>query len=85
MSITNPEPERIRHGHIAQACTRHNDAKMLDYPMIGYLMYADIKGDGHSRRRVYQIVNANGGVTYSPLNGRTLRETYRNILGSIQP
>lgn len=53
------------------------------YPEIGYSFYADVRGDGSNRKSVYTIVNENGGVTYSPLNGKTSRETCANIRRAI--
>lgn len=80
---------RITHKHVTDACERYNKARKLKYHRgpnnarkpadIGYLMWADIRGDGSKRRGLYAIVNDGGGVTTSDLRGRTMRETIRNI------
>jgi hypothetical protein len=44
------------------------------YPNIGYLMFADVCGNGSNRKQLYVIANDKGGVTYSDLNGSTPRE-----------
>lgn len=46
-----------------------NKARGLSYPAIGYLMFADIKGDGISKPALFEIINAGGGVRRSDLNG----------------
>jgi hypothetical protein len=48
------------------------------YPQMGYLYYADIKGDGRNIRKVYVITNVNGGVT-AVHNGATAKATIRNL------
>lgn len=42
---------------------------------IGHLRWADIKGDGRNICSVWVIVNENGGVSRSHLNGATMRKT----------
>lgn len=54
------------------------------YPDIGYSYYADIKGDGTRQRRVYDIMNANGAVRLSRLNGETHKETLQKIRAAIR-
>lgn len=52
------------------ALDRLNAAKGLTSSDIGYSYFADIGGwGGRNRRSVYTIINADGGVTYSSLNG----------------
>ena len=70
---------RIRHRHVSDACARYNDRLKLNYPAKGYLQWADIKGDGIYRPRLYVVINETGGVTRSHLQGRTMRETIANI------
>lgn len=48
------------------------------YPQMGYLYYADIRGDGQNRRRVYAITNVSGGVT-AVHNGATAEKTIKNL------
>ena len=48
------------------------------YPQMGYLYYADIKGDGRNIRKVYAITNVNGGVT-AVHNGATAKDTIKNL------
>ena len=48
------------------------------YPQMGYLYYADIRGDGCNVRKVYVITNVNGGVT-SVHNGATTKATIKNL------
>jgi len=66
---------RIRESHAKAAVKALNDARGLSYPDIGYTYWADIKGDGRYRPSLWLIINENGGVTYSVLNQRTLRDT----------
>jgi hypothetical protein len=46
--------------------------------MRGYIYFADIKGDGRNKRRVYVITNDGGGVTACH-NGATYRQTAANL------
>lgn len=48
------------------------------YPQIGYLYYADIRGDGLNICKVYAIMNAGGGVR-SAHNGATAKQTIKNL------
>ena len=75
--MTTAKP--IRDSHIKAALTRLNDRNKVVYPNVGYAYFADIKGDVVYRPRVYKIINANGGVAHSTLNGKTKRETVANI------
>lgn len=77
---------RITHKMVEAACDRYNAALKLHYwrgkkpPSIGYLMWADIRGDGRNRRGLYSISNEGGGVGAAyDLRGRTMRETIRQI------
>jgi hypothetical protein len=71
---------------IVKLCHAINTARGLEYPAVGYLYFGDVKGDGHSRRRVWAVVNHDGGIA-STHNGKTYRETaanLRQILDSIE-
>ena len=46
-----------------------NEKRGLSYPQVGYSYFADVKGNGSSSKAVYTIVNENGGVSRSHLNG----------------
>lgn len=76
---------RITHKQVEAACERYNKALKLHYwrgkkpPSIGYLQWADIRGDGANRRGLYVISNETGGVSSSDLRGKTMRETVRRI------
>lgn len=48
------------------------------YPQMGYLYYADIRGDGRNIRKVYAIINIDGGVT-AVHNGATAKATVKNL------
>lgn len=62
-----------------------NAARGLEYPAKGYAYFADVRGDGGPlRRSVWVIINGDGGVTRSCLNGRTARETCENIRAAIR-
>lgn len=65
----------VRDTHIVDALATLNTKRGLTYPDIGYSYFADIKGEGVYRPRVYTIVNSKGGVTYSHMNGATKRKT----------
>ena len=69
----------VRDTHIIDALARLNAARNLTYPDVGYSYYADIKGDGVYRPRVYTVTNARGGVTHSSMNGATKRKTLERI------
>jgi len=73
----------MRKGKIDKAVKKLNAARGLSYPSIGYLMFADITGNGDNRRKLYVIVNSAGGVDVSSLRGRTNRETLANIEGAL--
>lgn len=71
---------RVTHNDIKKALDRLNTRLGQYKPDIGFYYYADIKGLGAGYSPyVYRIVNDNGGVSYSTLNGKTLRETLKNI------
>jgi len=68
----------MRKTTIDKLCQALNDANRLTYPMRGYVYFADIKGDGRNKRRVYVITNDGGGVTACH-NGATYRQTAANL------
>jgi hypothetical protein len=71
---------------IVKLCHAINTARGLEYPAVGYLYFGDVKGDGHSRRRVWQVINRDGGIVATH-NGKTYRETaanLRQILNTIE-
>lgn len=76
---------RVTHKHVSDACDRYNAALKLHYwrgkksPTIGYLQWADIRGDGTNRRSLYAVIGESGGVCHSDLRGKTMRETIRKI------
>lgn len=48
-----------------------NERRGVQYPQVGYLYFADIRGDGSNIKRVYQIINIGGGVSLAhDLNDR---------------
>ena len=61
-----------------------NAIRGVKYPQIGYSYFADIRGNGDNRRRVYVITNENGGVSYSELNGATSRQRCDKIRDAIE-
>lgn len=73
----------VRDSHIRGALDTLNTAKGLAYLNIGYAYYADIKGDGRNKRHVYVITNAQGGVSFSEMNGATMRKTLDLINAQI--
>jgi hypothetical protein len=73
------------HKDIDGAIQQFNFARRLNYPAIGHLRFADIHGDGGPYRpRVYAIINANGGVSYSELNGASYPETLAKIKSATE-
>ena len=72
----------MRKSTIDKLCEALNAAHRLTYPMRGYVFFADIKGDGRGKRKVYYISNDNGGVT-ACYNGATYRETAAKLRESL--
>lgn len=72
--------KRITHKDVEAACGRYNKAFGFEYNDIGYLRWADIRGDGNSKRGLWVTVNENGGVggEYG-MRGKTMRETIKLI------
>lgn len=72
---------------IDKLCQAINAARGLQYPNKGYLYFADVKGDGRRRRRVWCITSDAGGIT-STHNGKTYRHTaaaLREVLKELNP
>jgi hypothetical protein len=63
-----------------------NAARRLAYPDIGYLCYANIRGDGSrpGYKSIYRIVNAGGGVSLSTLNKRSATRQCQAIGDAIR-
>jgi hypothetical protein len=72
----------MRKSTIDKLCEALNAAHRLTYPMRGYVFFADIKGDGRNKRRVYIVTNDGGGVT-ACYNGATYRETAAKLRESL--
>lgn len=80
---------RVKHKDVEAACARYNKALGLKYwrgngkarkpADIGYLQWADIRGDGSNRRGLYVITNESGGVGSSDLRESTMRKTIQAI------
>lgn len=62
---------------IQTLCDEINKARRVVYPQRGYLMFADIKGDGRNRKRVYMIMKEGGGVT--AMHNGSYRQTAKNL------
>lgn len=72
--------ERIRHKDVQKACERYNAALgFSDWDSIGRVQWADVRGDGIFRPRLYAVCNGNGGVTASHKQRRTMWETIRAL------
>ena len=70
---------------IDKLCDKYNRAKGFTYPSIGYIYFADIKGDGTILpRRVWEVITAGGGVSRSVLNGKTYRHTAEYLRRELQ-
>lgn len=63
---------------IDKLCEAINKARRVTYPQRGYLMFADIRGEGLRRRRVYVVINDGGGVT-AVHNGASYQKTAENL------
>jgi len=67
----------MKNGTIDKLCAAINEARRVVYPQKGYLYFANIKGDGTRRRRVYMITNEAGGVT--AIHNGSYRQTAKNL------
>lgn len=79
-----PQLKRITHRHVQQACERYNKALGLKHPSLGYLQWADIRGDGRYRPALYVQINEGGGVCSSDLRRPTMRQSIAAIDLAIQ-
>lgn len=48
-----------------------NAARGLKYPSVGYVYFADIKGDGQKHYAVWEVITLGGGVRRPSLNHRS--------------
>lgn len=77
--------DRITHKHVESAVADYNKALKLHYwrgkkpPSVGYLQWADVRGDGRNKRGLYAIINEGGGVCPSDLRRATMRQTIEAI------
>lgn len=72
----------VTHQHIARAVQRLNQRRGLTSQDAGYLMYADIRGDGTYRPSFYARMSGDGGgvVNVASLyRGANMRETLANV------
>jgi hypothetical protein len=72
----------MRKTTIDKLCDALNQAHRLTYPMRGYVYFADIRGDGSGKRRVYIVSNDFGGLT-ACYNGATYRQTAAKLRESL--
>jgi hypothetical protein len=76
---------KMRKCKIDRALDELNAARGKKYPDIGYVYYADIKGNGGvSRRSIWHVIYQNGGVTRSELNKAYSRATLAAIISTIK-
>lgn len=71
---------RVTHKHVQKACDAYNKALNLKPTSVGYIMWADVRGDGAGYRpNLYTVVNENGGILQCDLKRDTMRKTIRAI------
>jgi len=70
--------DRITNKHVQAACDNYNKARKLSSGDCGFLKWADIRGDGTSRARLYAFTGR-GGVCNSDMQRRTMRQTIAAI------
>ena len=63
---------------IDKLCEAINKARNVAYPEVGYLYFADVKGDGQNRRKVYRVCNKLGGVEACH-NASSYKQTAQNL------
>lgn len=73
----------MRKSKIDLAVDALNASRGLKYPMVGHMRYANITGDGRNYRSLYVIINDDGGVTYSSLNGASRVKTLANLRNAL--
>lgn len=71
---------RVTHKHIERATAALNERRGLTHGQPGYLIYADIRGDGIYRPDFY-VYSVRGGLTNLSSNYRyrTMRATLENL------
>jgi len=75
----------MRIGKIDRLCAAINARRELVYPSVGYLYYADIRGDGVRRRRtVWQIITPSGGVCRAAENRRAHVDTIAALENTLE-
>jgi hypothetical protein len=68
----------MKRGTIDNLCEQINNARGVVYPQVGYLMYANIAGDGRRHRTVYAVINPDGGLC-AVHNSYSTRVTVSNL------
>lgn len=82
--------DRVTHKHVESAVADYNKALKLHGwrgdrpPSIGRLQWADIRGDGRSRRNLYVVTTDSSGVDQSDLRRATMRQTIAAIRLAIR-
>lgn len=71
--------QKVTHKQVEAACQRYNKARKLKRESAGYLQWADIRGDGHSRRGLWVTVEGGGVGSCYDLRRSTMRKTIRAI------
>lgn len=74
----------MRKSIIDNLCDKLNANRGLTYPSIGYVYFADIRGNGRSRRALWEIINIGGGVARSIINAPTYQQTAQNLRREIE-
>ena len=75
--------KQVTHRQIIITLKELMNAKRLEYPNIGYIYYADVKGDSAKYKpQFYAVINGNGGV--SGVNHIYKKETMRKTLEHLQ-
>jgi len=78
-------PSRVTHKQVQAACERYNKAfGFTEWNDLGRLQWADIRGDGVYRPRLYAVCNENGGVCNSDKQRGTMRKTIAAIDAAIK-
>lgn len=74
----------MRKSTIDNLCDKLNHNRGLTYPSIGYVYFADIRGDGRRKRALWEIINSGGGVARSIINAPTYQQTAQNLRREIE-
>jgi hypothetical protein len=70
------------HAKIDKAVRKLNAIRGKPYPDIGAFYYADVRGEGNFKPKIYVCINANGGL--SEYCGLLNRSTYAATLRGIE-